>query len=245
MQESGTMGVLKKIPQKERAVLNLRAYRSKQSGYLFWKGLFDYLITILLIVAVFWWLFPLIAILIKMDSRGPVFFIQRRTGRFGECFNCFKFRTMRVNEFADTQQADENDPRITRFGNFLRKSCLDELPQFFNVLAGNMSIVGPRPHMLSDCEAFSILVEDYNLRQLMQPGITGMAQVKGYRGKTRLYNDVYFRYQWDIYYVRNANFLLDLKVIRITVFQIAATLINRITKRESKRTARIVELKRI
>lgn len=149
----------------------------------FFKRCFDIVFSLLAILFILSWLLPILAILIKMTSRGPVFFIQKRVGAFGKTFNCLKLRTMVVNAQANIQQAQVNDPRITPFGKFLRLSCLDELPQFFNVLLGDMSIVGPRPHMIRDCKEFSKLIRNYNSRSLVKPGITGMAQVKGYRGK--------------------------------------------------------------
>jgi putative colanic acid biosynthesis UDP-glucose lipid carrier transferase len=130
---------------------------------------------------------------------------------------------MVVNHLANTQQAELNDPRITGFGKFLRVSCLDELPQFFNVLKGDMSIVGPRPHMIKDCKEFSKVIKHYNTRNLVKPGITGMAQVKGYRGKTEDYYDVFHRYKWDMFYVRNRNFFLDMRIIRLTVTSTIST----------------------
>jgi putative colanic acid biosynthesis UDP-glucose lipid carrier transferase len=124
---------------------------------------------------------------------------------------------MIVNKEANCQQASLNDPRITSFGNFLRISCLDELPQFFNVLMGQMSVVGPRPHMVKDCSQFSDAIENYNLRNKVKPGITGMAQVKGYRGHTVNFYDMFHRYKWDIFYIRNLSFNLDMKIIRLTI----------------------------
>ncbi|GAC1420353.1 MAG: hypothetical protein NVS9B7_11330 [Flavisolibacter sp.] len=124
---------------------------------------------------------------------------------------------MVLNEEAHLQPAITNDPRITSFGRFLRVSCMDELPQFFNVLLGHMSIVGPRPHMLSDCTEFGRVIENYHLRSGVKPGITGMAQVKGYRGHAADFYDVFHRYKWDIYYTRNISFKLDMKIISLTI----------------------------
>jgi putative colanic acid biosynthesis UDP-glucose lipid carrier transferase len=124
---------------------------------------------------------------------------------------------MYVNRLANIQQAQTNDPRITSVGKFLRLSCLDELPQFFNVLVGHMSIVGPRPHMLRDCKEFSSVIKNYDQRNLVKPGITGMAQVKGYRGITHDFFDVAHRYKWDMFYVRNCSFRLDMQIMRLTI----------------------------
>jgi len=189
------------------------------SGYLIMKRLFDIFLSALVCITLLWWLLPVVALLIKLDSSGPVFFIQQRVGLRGKMFGCIKLRSMVVNKDADKKQACKNDPRITSFGKFLRLSCIDELPQFINVLLGHMSIVGPRPHMLSDCEDFSAQIDNYDLRHSMRPGITGMAQVKGYRGKTNSFFDVFHRYQWDAFYVRRANFYLDMRLIYRTFTQ--------------------------
>ena len=127
---------------------------------------------------------------------------------------------MIVNAEANTCQAQDNDPRITSVGKFLRLSCLDELPQFFNVLSGDMSLIGPRPHMISDCKTFSRVIKDYNYRSYVKPGITGMAQVKGYRGKTNDFYDVSHRFKWDMFYVRNLSFKLDMRIISLTIISV-------------------------
>ena len=181
------------------------------------KRIFDLAFSFLVIVLLLSWLLPILAIFILIDSRGPVFFIQKRVGAFGKTFRCLKLRTMVVNEEANLKQAQANDPRITSFGKFLRFSCLDELPQFFNVFLGHMSIVGPRPHMLSDCREFSSVVKDYHHRNFVKPGITGMAQVKGYRGKTSSFFDVAHRYKWDMFYVNNCSLNLDLLIFKLTI----------------------------
>ena len=153
------------------------------NDYLLTKRVFDLLFALFVIVFVLSWLLPILFIVIWMDSRGPVFFTQKRVGKGGKMFRCFKLRTMIINDDADIKQAIVGDPRITRVGRFLRNSSLDELPQFFNVLAGDMSVVGPRPHMLADDIHFAELIKGYNERNIMKPGITGMAQVKGYKGE--------------------------------------------------------------
>jgi putative colanic acid biosynthesis UDP-glucose lipid carrier transferase len=145
--------------------------------------------------------------------------VQKRVGFLGRSFPCLKFRTMRVNAEANIKQATDDDPRVTRMGRFLRNSNLDELPQFLNVLAGHMSIVGPRPHMYKDCASFSNVVDGYKFRNLMKPGITGLAQVKGYRGPAQTFDKIFRRYQWDAFYVRNANFWLDIRIIHYTAIQ--------------------------
>lgn len=197
----------------------LRSYLIEKRNYFFFKRLFDIVLSSLIIVFLLSWLFPIIALLIKLDSSGPVFFIQRRVGRWGKSFKCLKFRTMVVNDLANVKQATENDKRITRVGNFLRKSNLDEFPQFFNVLMGQMSIVGPRPHMHSDCNTFSSVVHNYKFRNTVKPGVTGLAQVKGYRGPTKNFESIFHRYQFDAFYIRNANFWLDMRIVRKTAGQ--------------------------
>ncbi|HEY0680628.1 MAG TPA: sugar transferase [Chitinophagaceae bacterium] len=205
-----------------------RKYIDERKSYYIAKRVFDLSVSVTLSIFCFSWLFPLIALLIKLDSRGPVFFVQRRVGRGGKSFRCYKFRTMVVNEDANKIQALENDRRITRIGNFLRKSSLDELPQFLNVLLGHMSIVGPRPHMHSDCLRFSSLIPTYKFRSLVKPGITGLAQIKGYRGPTVTSQSIFRRYQYDAFYVRNCNFWLDVRIIRKTAFQVLAVLFSKI-----------------
>jgi putative colanic acid biosynthesis UDP-glucose lipid carrier transferase len=212
----------KVFTEEDRPVL--RGYITRQISYLFVKRSFDILFSLVVIVFILSWLLPLLAILIRLDSKGPVFFIQKRVGFLGRSFACIKLRTMRVNAEANTLQARENDPRVTRVGSWLRKSNLDELPQFFNVLRGHMSIVGPRPHMHEDCRTFSQLVTDYKFRNILKPGITGLAQVKGYRGPAENFEKVFKRYQWDAFYIRNAGFWLDMRIIRETVRQTLACL---------------------
>jgi putative colanic acid biosysnthesis UDP-glucose lipid carrier transferase len=202
----------------------LRDYIDEHRIYFIGKRIFDIVISSLIIVFLLSWLLPVLAILIKLDSYGPVFFVQRRNGFLGKSFRCFKFRTMVVNSLCDKQQATTDDPRITRLGKFLRLTSLDEMPQFFNVLIGDMSIVGPRPHMHKDNADFARVVENYRLRSFVKPGITGMAQVKGYRGPATDFYKIFHRYQWDAFYVRNANLSLDFKIIRLTAGQIFISL---------------------
>jgi putative colanic acid biosynthesis UDP-glucose lipid carrier transferase len=197
----------------------LRFYIDGRRNYLFFKRIADIFISLMVIVLFLSWFLPIAALIIKLDSRGPVFFIQRRVGRWGKSFSCFKFRTMVVNAHANIEQALEDDIRITRIGLFLRKTNLDEFPQFFNVLFGQMSIVGPRPHMHADCNMFSEVVPGYKLRNVVKPGITGLAQVKGYRGPAKDFASIFHRYQFDAFYVRNASFWLDLRIVRKTAYQ--------------------------
>lgn len=159
-----------------------------------------------------------IAIGIKLSSPGPVFFKQERTGYRGRSFMCYKFRSMRVNDKSDTLQATKDDPRKTKFGNFLRKTSLDELPQFINVFLGEMSIVGPRPHMVQQTKEYSELIDKYMLRHTIKPGITGWAQVNGFRGPTDELWMMEKRVEYDVWYAENWNFMLDIKIMFLTVF---------------------------
>jgi putative colanic acid biosynthesis UDP-glucose lipid carrier transferase len=198
---------------------SLRHYVDDKTAYFVCKGLLDIIISILVIIAILSWLLPILALLIKCTSKGPVLFLQRRTGRGGKSFTCYKLRTLSHNPIAHTKQAAPHEETATRLGRFLRTSNLDELPQFFNVLAGSMSIVGPRPHMHADCDAFSQLISGYKFRNLVKPGITGLAQVKGYHGKVISRNCIIKRYEWDAHYVRHANLWLDIKIMFATVFR--------------------------
>lgn len=186
------------------------------------KRSLDILISLLVIVLVFSWLFPLLALGVKLSSRGPVFFKQLRTGvREGE-FVIYKFRSMVVNPEADTSQAVADDLRITAFGRFLRGHHLDELPQFFNVLKGEMSVVGPRPHMLAHTQDYRRLIDRYMVRHFARPGITGLAQVRGLRGEVHSTGEVEERVRTDVYYIENWSLLLDFKIILSTIFQMLA-----------------------
>ena len=184
----------------------------------FLKRSFDILVSsmvcLLLLV-----LTPIIAIIIKLQSPGPIFFRQKRTGLGGEEFICYKFRSMHVNKDADKLQATEHDPRKFAFGNFMRKSNIDELPQFFCVLKGDMSIVGPRPHMLAHTEMYSALIEKYMVRHFVKPGITGWAQITGYRGETKELWQMEGRVRKDIWYMEHWTFWLDLSIIFRTAKQ--------------------------
>ncbi len=206
----------------------LRRHIDQRQHFFMAKRIVDIVFSIGAILFIGSWLFPLIAVLIKLDSRGPVFFIQKRVGRGGRTFRCLKFRTMIVNNEANQRQASENDARITRVGMLLRKSNLDELPQFLNVLNGDMSIVGPRPHMHADCNKFSNVISGYKFRNLVKPGITGLAQVKGYRGPTNDFESIFRRYQYDSYYIRNASIWLDMRIVRHTAAQTTFFIWNKI-----------------
>lgn len=176
---------------------------------------FDIVFSFLVIALIFTWLFPILALLIKLGSRGPVFYKQKRLGRDNHPFVCWKFRSMRMN--AGFEQATRNDPRITLVGAFLRKSNLDEMPQFINVLLGQMSVVGPRPHPVRLNDQYRDIVDKYMVRHFVRPGITGWAQVNGYRGETNAPELMEKRIQLDVWYLENWSFKLDLKCILKTL----------------------------
>lgn len=201
---------------EEEKQIEMRTYFEGRRFYYGVKRGMDITVALLVMLLLFWWITPVVALLIKLDSKGPVFFRQKRVGFLGKIFWCYKFRTMVVNSMADTRQASVYDPRITRMGKFLRDTCLDELPQFINVLLGHMSIVGPRPHMLKDSHEFSRVVSNYKFRSLVKPGITGISQVRGYRGPAATFQSIFRRYQWDAYYVRNISLRLDVKIMTET-----------------------------
>ncbi len=197
----------------------VRSFVATHRKYLLVKRGFDIVFSSLVIALLLSWLTPLIALLIKLDSKGPVFFRQKRIGRNGIPFQCLKFRTMIENNEAHERPAEEDDERITKLGRWLRRINIDELPQFFNVWVGQMSVVGPRPHMIADCIRFSFVISSYSFRSLVRPGITGWAQVNGYHGPTADYDSIILRYYWDAMYVRKANITLDSKIIYKTAEQ--------------------------
>lgn len=199
-------------PGKNQSVIALDDFRN-----IMIKRGFDLLFTSLLFVSILSWLIPIVILLIKLDSKGPGFFIQLRNGEGNRPFNCIKFRTMVVNEQADSKQAVKNDPRITKLGKFLRKSSIDELPQFLNVLKGDMSLIGPRPHPIKLNEKFQPLIRNIMSRHYVKPGITGLAQCMGYRGETQTLADMENRVRLDRYYIENWSFWLDIKIIFLTI----------------------------
>ncbi len=184
------------------------------------KRIFDVIFSLIIIVFIMTWLVPIIGVLIKFSSKGPIFFKQTRSGLDNKEFTCIKFRSMTVNEMSDLQQATKNDPRTTVIGRFLRKTSLDEMPQFFNVLMGDMSVVGPRPHMLKHTKDYANIIDGYMVRQLVLPGITGSAQVNGFRGETKSVEDMENRVKYDVWYLENWTLLLDIKIIFLTVINL-------------------------
>lgn len=187
----------------------------------FFKRSFDFLFSIMMVVFILSWMYPLFGLLIKLESKGPVFFKQNREGKDGHWFLCLKFRTMRLNEVSDTVWAAKDDPRTTRFGAFLRRTSLDEFPQFLNVFLGQMSIVGPRPHPISLNEAYKSKVEKFAKRHESRPGVTGLAQAMGYRGEINEFHQMSSRVKLDRFYLQNWSFLLDIKIIFLTIYGIA------------------------
>ncbi len=181
------------------------------------KRVFDIVFSLFVVIFILSWLTPVLGLLIKLESKGPIFFKQKRNGEFYKPFYLYKFRSMRPNDLADKKQVSRDDDRVTRIGRFIRKTSIDELPQFFNVLFGNMSVVGPRPHMVKENERFKARVHKFLPRHQVKPGITGLAQVKGYRGEVVTDEDIINRVKYDIYYIKNWSFLLDIKIILLTI----------------------------
>ena len=198
---------------------DFRLYIDSKKFFLFSKRLVDISISLFIIIFILSWIIPLLGAAIRLNSRGPVFFIQRRVGRGLKSFGCIKFRTMRMNCQADKCSAVENDQRITSLGKFLRKTSLDELPQFINVLKGDMSVIGPRPHMFADCNRFSGYIQYYKMRNIVRPGITGLAQVKGFRGPAESAYSIASRFSYDSLYIKHMGFGLDANIFLTTISQ--------------------------
>lgn len=203
---------------KEIPVISLRKEPLEDIGNRVKKRAFDIVVSLFVTVFILSWLIPVIGLLIKLNSKGPVFFRQPRTGKNNVTFLCIKFRSMKVNRDSNLRQATKDDERKTRLGRFLRKTSLDEFPQFLNVLKGDMSIVGPRPHMLSHTDQYSRLIGQYMVRQFVKPGITGWAQVRGLRGETRDVDQMQQRVDHDLWYLENWSLYLDMKIMAMTVF---------------------------
>jgi lipopolysaccharide/colanic/teichoic acid biosynthesis glycosyltransferase len=197
-----------------------RNYINNKETFLLFKRIFDIILSSVVIIFLLSWLIPIMAILIKLNSKGPVFFIQRRVGRGLRSFRCIKFRTMIPSDQTDNYIACKNDDRVTTLGKFLRKTSLDELPQFMNVFIGDMSIVGPRPHMFADCNRFSEYIQDYKIRSMVRPGITGLAQVKGFRGPAEDSYNIVSRFYYDSVYIQNLSLRMDVSLVFNTVWQV-------------------------
>lgn len=179
----------------------------------FVKRTFDIILSSLVIIFILSWLTPILAILIKFESKGPVFFKQSRNGFNYKEFDCYKFRSMTPNKDAHLYQATRDDQRVTKVGKFIRKTSIDELPQFFNVLFGDMSVVGPRPHMVSHTNMYAKRIDKFMVRHFVKPGITGLAQISGFRGEVESDKDIIGRVKYDIFYIENWSLLLDLRII--------------------------------
>ncbi|WP_339923836.1 exopolysaccharide biosynthesis polyprenyl glycosylphosphotransferase [uncultured Cyclobacterium sp.] len=204
-------------------VVNLNEIPLDRLGNQFFKRVFDVMFSVLVILFVFSWLVPIIALLIKLESKGPVFFYQKRTGVNNKEFTCIKFRTMQENPWSDTLQASKNDPRVTKIGAILRRFSMDELPQFINVLKNEMSVVGPRPHTVPMNEVFKQRLGKYNNRHCIKPGITGLAQVLGYRGEISAHWQIRSRVKLDYFYVRKWSFFLDINIVLRTMKQMLSS----------------------
>ena len=179
----------------------------------FYKRGFDIVVSLCFLCLVFPFVLLLVFILTECTMPGKLFFVQKRTGLNGKTFKCYKFRSMRQNPLSEVRQATKGDERVTRWGYIMRKTSLDETPQFINVLMGDMSIVGPRPHMLKHTDEFTQMVDDYMLRHQVKPGVTGWSQVNGYRGEIKKVEDIRNRVKYDLWYIDNWSFLLDLRII--------------------------------
>jgi len=198
-------------------ILSLRQIPIEEPFNQFIKRVFDIIFSLLVIVFILSWLTPILAILIKLESKGPVFFKQPRNGINFKEFNCYKYRSMLSSGTSHRLHTKKNDKRITKLGRFLRKTSIDELPQFFNVLKGEMSVVGPRPHMTYHTEMFAEKVDKFMVRHFVKPGITGLAQVSGYRGEIQTEKDIINRVKYDIFYLENWSIFLDIKIIFMTL----------------------------
>ena len=200
-------------------VLSLRRTMLHEPITKAFKRTFDIIFSLIIIIGLLSWLVPLLAILIKLESRGPIFFKQGRPGINEQEFYCYKFRSMKINNSTE-QEASKNDPRVTKIGKFMRKTSIDEMPQFINVLLGEMSVVGPRPHLWSQNKAYGNKIKKYMVRHYVKPGITGLAQIKGYRGEIETDEDMINRIKYDVFYIENWSLILDMKIILQTVINI-------------------------
>jgi putative colanic acid biosynthesis UDP-glucose lipid carrier transferase len=204
----------------ELPILALRKEPLDDVGNRIKKRALDVMVSLLVTIFILSWLIPVIGILIFMESGTPIFFKQLRTGKNKKPFYCWKFRSMRNNKDADLKQATRNDNRVTFLGRILRKTSLDEFPQFLNVLKGEMSLVGPRPHMIKHTSDYSKLVDEYMVRQFIKPGITGWAQINGFRGEIHNPEQIKMRVNKDLWYLENWTLLLDIKILFLTVYYV-------------------------
>jgi|688.fasta_scaffold33885_4 putative colanic acid biosynthesis UDP-glucose lipid carrier transferase len=205
---------------KDLPILSVRYDPMEDLGNRAKKRALDLIVSSFVIIFILSWLVPILGILILIESKGPIFFSQMRTGRNDKPFYCLKFRSMRVNKTSEHIQATKNDTRVTKIGYFIRKTSLDEFPQFLNVFLGDMSIVGPRPHMIKHTSDFSKMVKHYMVRQFLKPGITGWAQINSFRGEITHPNQLKLRIQSDLWYLENWNIWLDIRIIFLTFYQV-------------------------
>jgi len=206
--------------ERDILYLSMRSDPLEDKDEKFKKRLLDIIVSVLVMVLILWWLIPFVALLIKLESKGPVFFTQLRSGKNNKPFICYKFRTLRINSDSDKKQVTKNDSRFTLIGKILRKTNIDELPQFLNVLQNTMSVVGPRPHMLQHTKDFGEISEYYMARHYLKPGITGWAQINGYRGEIKNKDLLLKRIEYDIWYMENWSMWLDLRIILLTCFKL-------------------------
>ncbi len=205
---------------KDLPILSLRSEPLEDVGNRLKKRIFDISVSLLVTIFILSWLIPILGLLILLESRGPVFFSQLRSGKNNKTFHCLKFRSMKVNKDADQKQATKGDMRITKIGKFIRRTSLDEFPQFINVLRGDMSLVGPRPHMVKHTSDYSKIVDQYMIRQFLKPGITGWAQVNGFRGEITNPEQIKKRVSNDLWYLENWNIWLDVRIMFLTVYNV-------------------------
>jgi putative colanic acid biosynthesis UDP-glucose lipid carrier transferase len=204
----------------ELPILSLRKEPLDDVGNRIKKRMLDIVVSLFVTVFILSWLIPIVGLLIFLESGRPVFFKQLRTGKNNKPFFCWKFRSMKKNREADLKQATQNDSRITRIGKIIRKTSLDEFPQFINVLRGEMSLVGPRPHMIKHTTDYSKLVDEYMIRQFIKPGITGWAQVNGYRGEINNPEQIKMRVNKDLWYLENWTLWLDIRILFLTAYYV-------------------------
>ena len=201
-------------------ILNVNKLPFEFAENFYIKRVFDIFFSVFVCLFFLSWLVPILWVLVKLESKGPLIFKQGREGINGSEFICYKFRSMEINKQSDKVHATKNDSRVTKIGAFLRKTSMDELPQFFNVFKGDMSVVGPRPHLESLSLEYQKDVNDYLKRHIVKPGITGLAQVSGYRGEIKKKSDIKNRVRFDIFYIENWSFFLDIKIILQTVLNV-------------------------
>jgi putative colanic acid biosynthesis UDP-glucose lipid carrier transferase len=201
-------------------VLSLRSEPLDDVGNRIKKRFLDILFSLFVIILILSWLVPLLGMLIFLESGGPIFFKQLRTGKDNKVFYCWKFRSMRSNKEAHSKQATKNDARITKIGKIIRRTSIDEFPQFINVFRGEMSLVGPRPHMVKHTSDYSKVVNEYMVRQFIKPGITGWAQIHGYRGEIKNPEQIQMRVDKDLWYLENWTLWLDIQIIFLTLYYV-------------------------